>query len=104
MAYPNKLWYNADSSFKGSAILKLQIGDRLAENSHAVMAMTSGSLWIRMRIAIHRPHDPDEALIDQLEMIKYVKEKESYEFMKYSDLLSLESSSIWASQPSILTI
>jgi hypothetical protein len=45
------------------------------------------------RIAIHPPHDPDEALVDQLEMIKHLKEKESYEFMKYSDLLSLESSS-----------
>ena len=79
---------------KGSAILKLQIGDRLAENGHAVMAITSRSLRIRMRIAIHPPYDPDEALIDQLEMIKHLKEKESYEFMKYSDLLSLESSSI----------
>ena len=45
------------------------------------------------RMAIHPPHDPDEALADQIEMIKYLKEKESYEFMKYSDLLSLESSS-----------
>jgi hypothetical protein len=78
---------------KGSAILKLQMGDRLAENGHAVMAITSRSLRIRMILAIHPPHDPDEALIDQLEMIKHLKEKESYEFMKYSDLLSLESSS-----------
>ena len=45
------------------------------------------------RMAIHPPYDPDEALADQIEMIKYLKEKESYEFMKYSDLLSLESSS-----------
>ena len=31
----------------------------------------------------------DEALVDQLEMIKHLNEKESYEFMMYSDLLSL---------------
>ena len=43
------------------------------------------------RMAIHPPHDPDEALADQIEMIKYLKEKESYEFIKYSDLLVLES-------------
>ena len=41
------------------------------------------------RMAIHPPYDPDEALADQIEMIKHLKEKESYEFMKYSDLLSL---------------
>jgi predicted deacetylase len=52
-----------------------------------------GKTYGLFRIAIHPPHDPDEALVDQLEMIKYLKEKESYEFMKYSDLLSLESSS-----------
>jgi hypothetical protein len=52
-----------------------------------------GKTYRLFRIAIHPPHDPDEALVDQLEMIKYLKEKESYEFMKYSDLLSLESSS-----------
>jgi predicted deacetylase len=53
-----------------------------------------GKTYGLFRIAIHPPHDPDEALVDQLEMIKYLKEKESYEFMKYSDLLTLESSSI----------
>ena len=42
------------------------------------------------RMAIHPPYDPDEALADQIEMIKYLKEKESYEFMKYSDLLRLD--------------
>src|ERR671927_118228 len=42
------------------------------------------------RIAIHPPYDPDEALADQIEMIKYLKEKESYEFIKYSDLLRLD--------------
>jgi hypothetical protein len=44
------------------------------------------------RMAIHPPNDPDEALKDQVEMIKHLKEKESYEFMKYSDLLKLQSS------------
>ena len=42
------------------------------------------------RMAIHPPYDPDEALADQIEMIKYVKEKEGYELIKYSDLLSLD--------------
>jgi predicted deacetylase len=42
------------------------------------------------RMAIHPPYDPDEALADQIEMIKYLKEKESYEFIKYSDLLRLD--------------
>src|ERR671923_1310935 len=45
------------------------------------------------RMAIHPPHDPDEALQDQVEMIKYIKEKEGYELIKYSDLLRLESGS-----------
>jgi hypothetical protein len=40
----------------------------------------------------HPPYDPDEAQADQIEMIKYLKEKESYEFIKYSDLLGSESS------------
>ena len=40
------------------------------------------------RMAIHPPHDPDEALADQIEMIKYLKEKEDYVFIKYSDLLT----------------
>jgi hypothetical protein len=42
-------------------------------------------------MAIHPPYDPDEALADQIEMIKYLKEKESYELIKYSNLLGLES-------------
>ena len=29
------------------------------------------------RMAIHPPYDPDEALADQIEMIKYLKEWES---------------------------
>ncbi|MBV9177200.1 MAG: DUF2334 domain-containing protein [Nitrososphaeraceae archaeon] len=51
------------------------------------------------RMAIHPPHDPDEALADQIEMIKYLKENENYEFIKYSDLLRLDqeeiSTKIW---------
>jgi predicted deacetylase len=43
------------------------------------------------RMAIHPPHDPDGALQDQLEMIKYLKEKEGYELIKYSDLPRIES-------------
>jgi hypothetical protein len=42
------------------------------------------------RMAIHPPYDPNGALEDQIEMIKYVKEKEGYELIKYSDLLSLD--------------
>ena len=41
------------------------------------------------RMAIHPPYDPDGALEDQIEMIKYVKEKEGYELIKYSDLLHI---------------
>ena len=51
-----------------------------------------GDMYGLFRIAIHPPNDPDEALKDQIEMIKHLKEKESYEFMKYSDLLKLQSS------------
>ena len=43
------------------------------------------------RMAIHPPHDPDGALQDQVEMIKYIKEKEGYELIKYSDLPRIES-------------
>jgi len=46
------------------------------------------------RIAIHPPNDPDEALEDQIEMIEYLRRKESYRFVIYSDLLELESSHI----------
>jgi predicted deacetylase len=42
------------------------------------------------RMAIHPPYDPNGALEDQIEMIRYVKEKEGYELIKYSDLLSLD--------------
>ena len=40
------------------------------------------------RMAIHPPHDPDGALQDQIEMIKYIKEKEGYELIKYADLIN----------------
>jgi len=43
------------------------------------------------RMAIHPPHDPDGALQDQVEMIKYIKEKEGYDLIKYSDLTRMES-------------
>jgi predicted deacetylase len=46
------------------------------------------------RMAIHPPHDPYEALADQIEMIKYIKEKEGYELIKYSDLLRLDEEEI----------
>jgi len=51
------------------------------------------------RMAIHPPHDPDDALQDQIEMIKYIKEKEGYELIKYSDLLEVyeegDSNEVW---------
>jgi hypothetical protein len=49
-------------------------------------------------MAIHPPHDPDGALQDQVEMIKYLKEKEDYELIKYSDLLNIyeeHSNEVW---------
>ena len=52
----------------------------------------TGETYGLFRIAIHPPYDPDEALVDQIELIKHLKEKESYRFMIYSDLLRLESS------------
>jgi predicted deacetylase len=54
----------------------------------------SGETYGLFRIAIHPPYDPDGALTDQIELIKYLKDKESYRFMTYSDLLGLESSPI----------
>jgi predicted deacetylase len=50
------------------------------------------------RMAIHPPHDPDGALQDQVEMIKYLKEKEGYELIRYSDLLNIyeeHSNEVW---------
>lgn len=41
-------------------------------------------------MAIHPPHDPDGALEDQVDMIKYLKEKEGYKFVKYLDLPNLD--------------
>jgi predicted deacetylase len=45
-----------------------------------------GESYGLFRMAIHPPHDPDEALADQIEMIKFLKEKENYSFINYSDL------------------
>ena len=53
----------------------------------------SGETYGLFRIAIHPPYDPDEALVDQIEMIKHLRDKESYRFMTYLDLLNLESPS-----------
>jgi predicted deacetylase len=49
-----------------------------------------GETYGLFRMAIHPPHDPNEALADQIEMIKHLRDKESYRFMTYSDLLALE--------------
>lgn len=49
-----------------------------------------GESYGLFRMAIHPPFDPDEALTDQLKMIKYLIEKESYTFINYSDLLKLD--------------
>jgi predicted deacetylase len=51
-----------------------------------------GESYGLFRMAIHPPHDPDEALDDQIEMIKYLKEKEDYQFINYSDLLKMGES------------
>src|SRR5919109_1818863 len=50
----------------------------------------NGETYGLFRIAIHPPHDPDEALADQIEMIKHLRDKEYYRFITYLDLLSLE--------------
>ena len=49
-----------------------------------------GESYGLFRMAIHPPHDPDEALADQIEMIKFLKEKEDYKFVNYSDLPKIE--------------
>ena len=49
-----------------------------------------GESYGLFRMAIHPPYDPDGALADQIEMIKHLKEKESYTFVNYSDLLKIE--------------
>ena len=49
-----------------------------------------GESYGLFRMAIHPPHDPNEALADQIEMIKFLKEKEDYKFVNYSDLLKIE--------------
>lgn len=42
------------------------------------------------RMAIHPPYDPDEALSDQIEMIRYLKEKQHFTFVNYLDLLKMD--------------
>jgi predicted deacetylase len=49
-----------------------------------------GESYGLFRMAIHPPHDPDEALADQIEMIKFLKEKEDYKFVNYYDLPKTE--------------
>jgi len=49
-----------------------------------------GESYGLFRMAIHPPHDPDEALKDQIEMIKFLQEKENYKFVNYSDLPKIE--------------
>jgi predicted deacetylase len=49
-----------------------------------------GESYGLFRMAIHPPHDPDEALSDQIEMIKFLQEKENYNFVNYSDLSKIE--------------
>jgi predicted deacetylase len=50
----------------------------------------NGESYGLFRMAIHPPHDPNEALSDQIEMIKFLKEKENYKFINYSDLSKIE--------------
>lgn len=49
-----------------------------------------GESYGLFRMAIHPPHDPDEALADQIEMIKFLQQKEEYTFVNYSDLPKIE--------------
>ena len=49
-----------------------------------------GESYGLFRMAIHPPHDPDDALADQIEMIKFLKEKEDYKFINYFDLPKME--------------
>ena len=51
-----------------------------------------GESYGLFRMAIHPPYDPDGALADQIEMIKYLKEKEDYQFINYCDLLEIGES------------
>jgi predicted deacetylase len=50
-----------------------------------------GESYGLFRMAIHPPNDPDDALSDQIEMIKYLIEKEEYKFVNYSDLSKFNS-------------
>ena len=49
-----------------------------------------GESYGLFKMAIHPPHDPDEALSDQIEMIRFLLEKENYNFVNYSDLPKIE--------------
>ena len=41
------------------------------------------------RLAIHPPHDPDEALDDQMKMIEHLKTNQDYKFVTYSELADI---------------
>ncbi len=53
-----------------------------------------GESYGLFRMAIHPPHDPDEALADQIEMIKFLQEKEDYKFVNYSDLPKIKEENL----------
>jgi predicted deacetylase len=44
------------------------------------------------RLAIHPPHDPSEALEDQMKMIEHLKTNQDYKFITYSELADNASS------------
>ncbi len=41
------------------------------------------------RMAIHPSYDHDQVLIDQIGLLKYLNEKEDYQFVNYSDLIKI---------------
>src|SRR5215217_1107522 len=66
--------------------------DQNKKEFHTHLFNIDGESYGLFRLAIHPPNDPDEALADQIEMIKHLKEKEGYSFVKYSDLPGIEES------------
>jgi peptidoglycan/xylan/chitin deacetylase (PgdA/CDA1 family) len=48
-----------------------------------------GESYGLFRMAIHPPYDPDEALADQIEMIRHLKARQAFNFVNYSDLLKM---------------
>ena len=42
-----------------------------------------------LRIALHPPHDPPEALDQQLEIIKGLREEAGYTFKTYHELIQI---------------